>query len=178
MKIIFCLLILFTSANIFPQQPSDYQTLLDSVKLLYGEPCQIGVASRLIYRLEKYHNFPDVKKYLNTYDSLHAIINNFRTRYKNEINDDPAMLLGVSRIFNGNSANIVNAAGIYLGPDSLTNVGLTYIIIHNNIDSYIVGIIQIANFDKIFRTEICEFGADWYNSLKLKDLKGFPFNNN
>jgi hypothetical protein len=145
------------------------------VKTFYGDTCCIGVNSALIKRLYKFQKYAPVRNYLNSYESIKKTIEDFRTIYSKTIYNEKAMLLGLSRILKNNrQQNIVNACGIYLGADSVTSVALSYIIIRSSPIQYSSGLYQIANFDPLFKKEITNYGSDWYNSEKLKEIMAFP----
>ena len=67
--------------------------------------------------------------------------------------------------------NIVNACGIYYGADSVNSLILTYTIVHNFVISFYINVIQLSQFDYVFKNELLEYGKDWYYSKKLKSLK-------
>ena len=149
-------------------------TLLDSVKSVYGDTCNVGVSSKLIRQLFKYKNNSEVKSYLKTYNKLHQQINEFRRHYIHNIKNDKAMLLGLYRIFKGKANNIVNACGIYFGPDSVTNIALSYTIVRSSVSSFYLDVVQLLNFDKTFKSELKKYGKDWFYSEKLRQIKNSP----
>jgi hypothetical protein len=153
----------------------EYLSLLDSVKCFYGDTCAIGVNSKLINRLYDFQKYEPVRKYLDEYESIRKTIEDFRKTYIKTIYDEKALLLDISRIFNNaRQQNIVNLSGIYLGPDSLTNISLSYIIIRTSPGKFYSKIYQVANFDQAFKIEITNYGDDWYNSKKLQEIIEFP----
>ena len=110
----------YLSAQEFNQE---YLTTLDSVKNIYGDTCSIGVSSRLIDRLNQYKKNPIVKKYLDDYYKIKNLIENFRKAYHTTLEKDNVILLSLPRIFKQKTEwNVVNAAGIYFGADSVTNI--------------------------------------------------------
>ena len=66
--------------------------------------------------------------------------------------------------------NIVNLCGIFLGPDSVTSIGLSYIILRVTPLKFYSKLYQINNFDSTFKKELISFGDDWYYSMKLYEL--------
>ena len=151
-----------------------YSTL-DSVKIFYGDPCEVGVKSSLIENLYKFDSNPAVKSYLDEYEIIKNNIENFRRNYLQMIEDDPALLLNLTGIFHGKKINVINAAGIYFGSENVNHLNVSYIIIRNNIEDFYQGIIQFASFDKTFRSEISKLKSDWFHSKKLKEIRGTPF---
>jgi hypothetical protein len=150
-------------------------SLLDSVKTIYGDSCEIGVNSSLIERLYHYKNLELVSNYLNQYQKIKNIILNFRKNYIDTIEKDPALLLDVDRIFrNKNLDNIINACGIYFGPDSVTNLVVSYTIVRSSVKNYYFKLIQLVNFDKTFKKELSTNGKDWFYSEKLAEIKNTP----
>ena len=179
MKItIFIFLALTFTTQVFSQKK--YNTaglsMLDSVKVIYGDSCEIGVNSSLIKNLYRYRSIHEVGKYLEQYENIRNKILNFRKNYHNTIEREPALLLDVDRIFhNYKQDNIINACGIYFGPDSVTNLVVSYTIVRNDIENFYIKVIQLANFDNIFKKEITEYGDNWFTSAKLKGIKNVPF---
>jgi hypothetical protein len=154
----------------------DARSLLDSVKTIYGDTCEIGVSSSLIKRLYKCERLNEVKTYLNQYEKIRNKILEFRKNYLSTIENQSAMLLDLDRVFhNQKQDNIINTCGIYFGPDKVTNLALTYTIVRNSVGNFYIQILQLANFDQSFKRELTEYGDDWFISIKLKDLKGVPF---
>jgi hypothetical protein len=152
-----------------------YQSLLDSVKIFYGDTCCIGVGSNLIQRLYKYKQYTPVKEYLKSYEDVKYKIDTFRTIYGKTINNEKGLLLDLSRIFKiEKQFNIVNVCGIYLGSDSVTSLGLSYIILRSSPIKFNSKIYQLANFDQAFRHEITIYGNDWIKSIKLNEITSFP----
>ena len=150
-------------------------SLLDSVKTIYGDSCEIGVNSTLIKRLYRYKDLKLVSNYLNQYNKIKDIILRFRKDYLASIEKDPALLLDVDRIFhNRNLDNIVNACGIYFGPDSITNLVVSYTIVRSSVKDYYLKLIQLVNFDKTFKKELSTNGKDWFYSKKLAEIKSTP----
>lgn len=171
------LLISFPNNKIYSQAKSlpAYQSLLDSVKIFYGDTCYIGVRSSLIQRLYKYQHYTPVKEYLKSYEELKDKIDTFRTIYGKTINNEKGLLLDLSRIFKVEKQfNIVNVCGIYLGSDSVTSLGLSYIILRSNPLKFKSKIYQLANFDQTFRHELTIYGTDWFKSRKLNEIISFP----
>jgi len=167
----------FYNSKIYSQTNShpEYLSLLDSVKYFYGDTCAIGVNSKLISRLYDFQKYEPVRKYLDEYESLRKTIDEFRNNYIKTIYDEKALLLDISRIFkDARQQNIINLGGIYLGPDSLTNISLSYIIIRTSPGKFYSKIYQVANFDQAFKKEITNYGNDWYNSKKLHEIIEFP----
>jgi hypothetical protein len=161
----------FSQSNTNPE----YLSLLDSVKTFYGDTCCIGVNSNLIKRLYNFKNYSEVKSYLDIYDSIRQKIEGFRDTYKKSIYNEAALLLDLSRIFkNAKQQNIVNVAGIYLGSDSVTSIGLSYIILRSSPVKFYSKLYQVPNIEKAFREEITNFGNDWYKSLELNNELKFP----
>jgi hypothetical protein len=149
----------------------EYSSLFDSVKIFYGDTCFIGVNSNLIKRLYGFKKYVPVKTYLNSYESIRKTIENFRKTYIKAIYDEKSLLLDLSRIFKEDKQqNIVNACGIYLGPDSVTNIALSYVIIRSSPFQLNTKLYQMATLDQAFKYEITNYGDDWYNSRKLKEL--------
>ncbi len=151
-------------------------SMLDSVKVIYGDSCDIGVNSSLISGLYRYKNISKVREYLIQYENIRNKILEFRKNYYNTIEGNPALLLNVDGIFhNHEQDNLINVCGIYYGPDSVTNLVVSYTIVRSNIKSFYLRIIQLINFDKTFRKEISEYGDNWYISTKLNDINNVPF---
>ena len=149
----------------------EYLALLDSVKTFYGDTCFIGVNSNLIKRLYGFQKCVPVKNYLNSYESIRKTIENFRKTYIKTIYGEKALLIDLSRIFKKDKQqNIVNACGIYLSPDSVTSIGLSYIIIRSSPFQFNAKLYQMASLDQAFKYEITKYGDDWYNSKKLKEI--------
>jgi hypothetical protein len=172
---LFCLsiLIVFLNDQVYSKTPSKpkYSALFDSVKTYYGDTCYIGVNSELIKHLYKYKNYKLINNYLNSYESVKKNIEKFRKIYIKSIYSDVALLLDLSKIFTiEKQQNIVNVAGIYLGPDSVTNIGLSYIILRCSPSTFFSKLYQVNNFDKTFKKELSNFRNDWYKSLKLKEI--------
>jgi hypothetical protein len=170
-------LFLISNIRIYSQTTTtpEYLILLDSVKIFYGDTCSIGVSSNLIKRLYNFQSYKPVRDYLNAYEAIKFSIESFRKSYGKTISEDNALLLGISRIFSDKrQQNIVNACGIYLGPDSVTSVGISYIILRSTPMTFYSQVYQIANFDKAFRKEILSYGSEWYYSEKIKELIEFP----
>jgi hypothetical protein len=116
-----------------------------------------------------------VRKYLDEYEFVRKEIEVFRAMYIKTIYNEPALLLDLSRIFaSAEQQNLVNVSGVYLGPDSVTSVALSYIILRASPKKYNSGVYQIANFDAAFKSEITKFGDEWYNSMELKEIAAFP----
>lgn len=112
-----------------------------------------------------------VKNYLNSYESIRKTIENFRKTYIKTIYGEKALLIDLSRIFKKDKQqNIVNACGIYLSPDSVTSIGLSYIIIRSSPFQFNAKLYQMASLDQAFKYEITKYGDDWYNSKKLKEI--------
>ena len=179
MKLLFPIFfLLIFSSFVYSQNKNDLaaRSLLDSVKTIYGDTCEIGVSSSLIRRLYKYKKLNEVKAYLNQYEKIRYKITEFRKNYLSSIEKEPAMLLDLDRIFhNERLDNIINTCGIYFGPDGVTNLALTYTIVRNSVRNFYIQILQLSNFDQSFKRELTEYGDDWYISVKLKDLKDVPF---
>jgi len=171
------ILIAFLNNKCYSQSvdSTEYKPLLDSVKVFYGDTCCIGVNSRIIERLYQYKQYTPVSDYLKSYEEIKAKIDSFRAAYRKSIYDDNAILLDLSRIFKVyKQCNIVNLCGIYLGPDSVTSLSLSYIILRTTPSKFYSNIYQVANFDSAFKNEIREYGNDWYYSIKLRELTTFP----
>jgi len=179
MKILFIApIFFFISFHIYPQNKntSSALTLLDSVKTFYGDTCEIGVNSSLMNRLYQYKDTNVVNNYLRQYQEIRNTITKFRKEYLKAINENPAMLLDISRVFNNSKQdNIINACGIYFGPDSVTNLVVSYTIVRSTVSNFYFNVIQLLNFDKTFKKELSENGKDWYYSLKLENLDHTPF---
>ena len=153
----------------------EYLSLLDSVKTFYGDTCCIGVNSNLIKRLYGFQKYTPVKNYLNSYEAIRKNIEGFRKTYLKSIYDEQALLLDLSRIFSDSTQqNIVNLCGIYLGPDSVTSIGLSYIILRSNPAQFYSRLYQVVNFDQAFKEEITNYGDEWFYSKKLKELMELP----
>ena len=169
---------LIFSTLIYSQNKNNLRgiSLLDSVKTIYGDSCEIGVNSSLIMRLYKYKSLIDVNGYLMQYENIRNKIITFRKDYYQTIENDPALLLDANRIFkNQKMNNIINACGIYFGPDSVTDLVVSYTIVRSNVASFYLKTIQLLNFDKTFKKELTQNGADWFYSEKLKEIKNVPF---
>jgi hypothetical protein len=169
--------LLFLNTKTFSQtnSESEYSSLLDSVKTFYGDTCVIGVSSGLIKRLYNYQQYSPVKNYLSSYETIKDKIEDFRKAYIKTIYDEPALLLDLSRILDDpRQQNIVNVCGIYLGPDSVTSISLSYIILRSSPAKFYSKLYQVANFDKAFKDEITNFGNDWYKSMELNEKIVFP----
>ena len=169
--------LLFFNTKTFSQTNSEpvYSSLLDSVKTFYGDTCIIGVSSSLIKRLYNYQQYSRVKNYLSSYEIIKKKIDEFRQAYRKTIYDDNALLLDLSRIFDvSKQQNIVNVCGIYLGPDSVTSIALSYIILRSSPSKFYSKLYQVVNFDKEFKNEITNFGSDWYKSMELNGIITFP----
>jgi len=167
---IYILLLTFKSYS-QTNQKLKYSAVLDSVKTYYGDTCSIGVSSALIKRLYKYQKYKPVKNYLKSYEEIKNAIEKFRKQYNKSISSDPALLLDVSKIFPKNEQqNIVNVCGIYLGPDSVTSIGLSYIILRSSPSNFYSKVYHVNNFDPTFKEELNNYGAEWYKSIKLKEL--------
>ncbi len=150
------------------------QKTFNLVKKYYGDSCEVGISSSLIKKLYALKSDKSIKDYLKVYESIHQKITNFRNEYLNKINTEKGLLLDLDGIFrNRDQQNIVNACGIYFGADSVTNLSLSYIIVRNNINQFYLSILQLTNFDPIFRHEISSNGIDWFYSEKLKQIKSF-----
>ncbi len=175
-KLLFFLTIILT-IPVFPQisNKSKAAALLDSVKIYYGDTCNVGINSNLITELYKYKNISFVRAYLKNYNEIHKKIIEFRKSYFNLITKQDGMILDLARIFKlKKQQNIANACGIYLGPDSVTSIGLSYIITRSAVKNFFFTIIHFINFDPIFKEELLRNGKDWYYSLKLRYLKDGP----
>ena len=128
----------------------------------------IKIIQRDIKKRDKNHN----KKYLDDYYKIKNLIENFRKAYHTTLEKDNVILLSLPRIFKQKTEwNVVNAAGIYFGADSVTNIALSYFIIKNNLSKCNMSLIQIGNIDPDFKKEITNYGSDWFYSRKLKQLQ-------
>jgi hypothetical protein len=170
--IISLVLIVSLGQSSFPQ-PAPYTALLDSVKKYYGEQCTIGVSSSLIRQLYYYSNYDQVTSYLRNFERIKDDIENFRNEFHSRIYDDPALLLNMQNLFEGDEINCVNATGIYFGTDNVNHLVLTYSIVRNSITSFNQPVIQLLNFDEVLRKELIAVKSDWYESAKLKELISF-----
>ena len=151
--------------------PDSVASLFDSVRAVYGADCYIGVTSKLIERLNKYQQYPAIKTYLKKYKSIRNTIMTFRLSNSSTMNNS-AIILNINAVFkNSVKRNIVNACGIYYGADSVNNLILTYTIVHNFVISFYINVIQLSQFDNVFKDELLEYGKDWYYSKNLKSLK-------
>jgi hypothetical protein len=179
MKLLFPIFfLLIFSFFVYSQNKNDLaaRSLLDSVKTIYGDTCDIGVSSSLIKRLYKYKSLNEVKVYLSQYEKIRDKILEFRKNYRSTIENESAMLLDLDRVFhNQKQDNIINTCGLYFGPDDVTNLAVTYTIVRNSVRNFYLRILQLANFDQSFKRELTEYGDDWFISIKLKELKGVPF---
>jgi hypothetical protein len=176
MKFLIILICIIFPSLALPQNLSkNIITILDSIKIFYGDPCEIGVESSLIKDLYEFASDSSVKSYLNEYELVKNNIETFRQNYLQMIEDDPALLLNLTGIFEGKKINVINAAGIYFGSENVNHLNVSYIIIRNNIEEFYQEIIQFANFDKTFRSEISALKSDWFHSSKLKEISGTPF---
>jgi hypothetical protein len=179
MKIYFLILItIIFSFRVFSQNKKYLKgiALLDSVKTIYGDTCEIGVNSSLIIRLNQFKNITVVDNYLKQYDNIRNKILQFRKDYYQTIENNPALLLDANRIFKVQKLNnIINACGIYFGPDSVTNLVVSYTIVRSNVANFYLKIIQLLNFDKTFKKELTQNGKDWFYSEKLREIKNVPF---
>ena len=148
-----------------------YHKVFTEVKKLYGDTCSIGVRSKLIESLYHYKKYPQVNNYLKKYSAIRKQITEFRKLYQSTLSNDNVILLSLPRIFKSDKqCNVVNAAGIYFGPDSLTNIALSYFIIKNNISHYFITLLQVGQIDQLFKNELSLYGNDWYFSEKLKQI--------
>ena len=148
-----------------------YLAILDSVKKIYGDTCSIGVNSKLIEKLYPFKNYSQVKEYLNEFKKIKKQIKEFRDAYSPTLEKENVILFSLPRIFKSKKDwNVVNAAGIYYGVDSVTNIALSYFIIKNNVSKYKISLIQIGQIDPVFKKELTRNGSDWYYSEKLKQL--------
>lgn len=173
--LIFSISFFYTDAFSQTNSDSDYNSLLDSVKTYYGDTCSIGVSSSLIKRLYNYEQYTPVRNYLDSYETIRKIIDEFRRTYIRTIYDENALLLDLSRIFSDTrQQNIVNVCGIYLGPDSVTSISLSYIILRSSPLKFYSKLYQVGNFDNAFKKEITNFGDDWYKSMELNGKITFP----
>ena len=173
----FAIVLSFVHSQSYSQTISKpyYIQLLDSVKIYYGDTCCIGINSILIKHLYEFQKYDPVRNYLDEYEFVRKEIEGFRTTYIKTIYNEPALLVDLSRIFaDVKQQNLVNLSGIYLGPDSVTSVALSYIILRTSPKKYNSVIYQIANFDAAFKNEITKFGDDWYNSVELKGIVTYP----
>ncbi len=155
-------------------QPADqkYLAILDSVKTFYGDRCSVGVNSKLIEKLNPFKEHQQVKEYLDEFHKVKEQIIEFRKSYLPMLKNESLILLSLPRIFKSKKDwNVLNAAGIYFGADSVTNIALSYFIIKNNISKYNISLIQIGQVDPDFKKELTENGSDWIYSKKLKQLK-------
>jgi hypothetical protein len=168
------LLFIACFSSITYSQPSalkEYTTLFDSVKTFYGDTCFIGVSSELINRLYAYQNYKPVKTYLDSYETIRRNIEKFRKMCIKSIYNENALLLDLTQIFTlYKQQNIVNLCGVFLGPDSVTSIGLSYIILRVTPLKFYSKLYQINNFDSTFKKELISFGDDWYYSMKLSEL--------
>ena len=172
------ILIVLVSSYIFPKLNNNLHvvSLLDSVKTFYGDTCNVGIKSNLISRLYKYQGLKIVKDYLKQYERIRREITDFRKSYFNLITKESGMILDLARVFKQpKQRNIANVCGIYLGPDNVTSLALSYIIIRSSVNNYFVSIIQLLNFDSTFKNELIQYGKDWFYSEKLPEIKGTPF---
>ena len=175
-KFIF-LFFLFT-LSVYPKTTNKLRaiTLLDSVKIYYGDTCNVGIKSNLISSLYTYKRISVINNYLKQYEAIRKKIIEFRKAYYNNITNENGMILDISRIFKDKKLqNIANVCGIYFGPDSVTSIALSYIIVRSSVKSYFFSIIQLLNFDKTFKEELLQNGKDWFYSKKLIEIKGTPF---
>ena len=169
--------LLFFNSKTFSQtnSESEYSSLLDSVKTFYGDTCIISVNSGLIKRLYNYQQYSPVKNYLSSYETIRDKIEEFRRTYKKTIYDENALLLDLSRILSETKQqNIVNVCGLYLGPDSVTSIALSYIILRSSPVKFYSKLYQVSNFDQVFKNELTNFGSDWYKSMELNGFIPFP----
>jgi hypothetical protein len=96
----------------------------------------------------------------------------FRLSNSSTMNNS-AIILNMNAIFKDSvEGNIVNACGIYYGADSVNNLILTYTIVHNFVISFCINVIQLSQFDNVFRDELLEYGKDWYYPKKIKKPEG------
>ncbi len=85
------------------------------------------------------------------------------------------MILDIARVFKiKQRQNIANVFGIYFGPDSVTSIALSDIITRSAVKNFYFPMIQLFNFDPIFKEELVRYGKDWFYSLKLPYLKNAP----
>ncbi len=115
--------------------------------------------------------------YLDQYESLKLKIIDFRSAYEDMIENDASFILDISRVLDGDEINIVNAVGIYLGPNKVNRLSLSYMIIRNSAEIFFQPIIRFVNFEKTFRKELGHHTEDWYESGKLRELSDLPFLN-
>ncbi len=147
-------------------------SILDSTKIYYGDTCEVGISSPLILKLQKYKEIPTIKEYLHEYDIIREKIIKFRSAYYLSIKNEPALLLDLSRILKSRKQqNIANACGIYFGPDSINNLILSYTILRSSVANFYIGIIQIANMNQVFKTELEQPQTAWYKSRILSEIK-------
>ena len=170
-----CTLLLITCfTSISYSQPTsmpEYSALFDSVKTIYGDTCFIGISSELINRLYSYQNYKPIKSYLDSYENIRRNIEKFRKMFIKSIYNENALLIDMTKIFTLDKLqNIVNLCGIFLGPDSVTSIGLSYIILRVTPLKFYSKLYQINNFDSTFKKELISFGDDWYYSMKLYEL--------
>ncbi len=179
LRIFFLFFFLLIFNTCFAQNKLDrnYSTVLDSVKIFYGDTCSVGIASKLIYELRKYSNVPEVSAYLGDYKTVHKTIIDFRRHYYETIMNERGMILDLKRIFKDKKQwNLANICGIYFGPDSVTNLAVSYIIIRDGVEDFYTPLLQLLNFDQTFKKELTKYGKDWYYSDKLKQIKDSPVN--
>lgn len=165
----------------FPQNNTqsgpEHLSLLDSVKYFYGDPCFIGVESKLIRRLYLFEEFQEVRNYLDQYESLKQKIIDFRLAYEDMIENDESFILDISRVLFEDEINIVNAVGIYLGPEKVNRLSLSYMLIRASVGLFFQPLIRFVNFDRTFRKELEHHPEDWFKSEKLRELPDLPFIN-
>lgn len=156
------LVLLLIPAAILPQNKNAL-ALLDSVKAIYGNPCEIGIPSPLIERLRAYDKEYVVKDYLAQYDRVYNSL----------------LSCTVSETFSGNKKvkldklhgreqNALNA--LFLVYQGLSGVVFDVVYLHNEIKKYYAPEYVLKPYDSFFVMFYSPVN-DFYNSVYLNQLK-------
>lgn len=121
MKIILVLCVL--AGGLFAQSPA--LQLLDSVKSIYGSPCEIGVPSPLIDSLRGHTSEYAVKDYLQQFDKLNAALSKC-----NVSKGWSAWNVDLSNLY-GREQNFANAVYVYWQNNGALTYDLTFRFVAN-----------------------------------------------
>ncbi len=180
-----CFLYVFICSTVLFSQQSreaDALKLLDKVKSIYGNPCEIGAYSDLIDDLYVYNDVYAVKDYLNQYVKLLATIEGLQNGFKrlpkekkHGINNDQYKL-SMETYFYGRERNIVNAFACYYGDlnraivDRALNVNGARSWI-NTITKFYQDSFLMYDIDRDLMRDLRRVPGEWYESEKLWGLK-------
>lgn len=156
------LVLLLIPAAILPQNKNAL-ALLDSVKAVYGNPCEIGVPSSMIERLRAYESEYIVKDYLNQYER----INRDLSACKIDLTFSGNKRVKLDKL-QGRERNAVNAAFLAFG--ALGAVVFDVVNLSNDLKTYYGYEYIFRPLDQLFVFHYSP-DNDFYKALAFGSLK-------